>query len=205
MSGLHYLTTRDDARIAYRLDGDPALPLLVLSNSIGTDLRMWDGQIEALARRFRVLRYDARGHGASSVPPGPYPLARLGEDVIELLDALDAPRAHFLGLSLGGLVGQHPVRLVAGVPQRHEDRRHEGDDHQRHDPLEVHAVADVARPLRHLGGRVQEGIERLVDRIELLQPSPFVEQRLSLVESTAKRIHAGGWSMDEGLWLMAHS
>ncbi|MFV3366647.1 3-oxoadipate enol-lactonase [Pseudomonas sp. NY15435] len=106
MSQLHYLTTTDNTRIAYRLDGPATRPLLVLSNSIGTDLHMWDGQIAALAEHFRVLRYDARGHGASSVPPGPYPLSRLGEDVIELLDCVGVQRAHFLGLSLGGFVGQ---------------------------------------------------------------------------------------------------
>lgn len=106
MSQLRYLTTRDNARIAYRLDGPTEAPLLVLSNSIGTDLHMWDGQVAALSEHFRVLRYDARGHGASSVPPGPYPLARLAEDVIELLDSLQVQRAHFLGLSLGGFVGQ---------------------------------------------------------------------------------------------------
>ncbi|QJP06368.1 3-oxoadipate enol-lactonase [Pseudomonas multiresinivorans] len=117
MSPLHYLTTRDNARIAYRLDGSAGLPLLVLSNSIGTDLHMWDGQIAALSEHFRVLRYDARGHGASSVPPGPYSLAQLGEDVIELLDALGVQRAHFLGLSLGGFVGQW---LALNAPQRIE-------------------------------------------------------------------------------------
>ncbi|MBV7583923.1 3-oxoadipate enol-lactonase [Pseudomonas sp. PDM33] len=117
MSPLHYLTTRDKVRIAYRLDGAGGLPLLVLSNSIGTDLHMWDGQIAALSEHFRVLRYDARGHGASSVPPGPYSLARLGEDVIELLDALGVQRAHFLGLSLGGFVGQW---LALNAPQRIE-------------------------------------------------------------------------------------
>jgi len=115
MSQLRYLTTRDNTRIAYRLDGAAERPLLVLSNSIGTDLHMWDGQVAALTEHFRVLRYDARGHGASSVPPGPYSLARLGEDVIELLDALDVQRAHFLGLSLGGFVGQW---LALNAPQR---------------------------------------------------------------------------------------
>jgi len=106
MSQLHYMTTTDNTRIAYRLDGPATRPLLVLSNSIGTDLHMWDGQFASLAEHFRVLRYDARGHGASSVPPGPYPLSRLGEDVIELLDCVGVQRAHFLGLSLGGFVGQ---------------------------------------------------------------------------------------------------
>lgn len=117
MSPLHYLTTRDNTRIAYRLDGPAEGPLLVLSNSIGTDLHMWDGQIAAFGKHFRVLRYDARGHGASSVPPGPYSLARLGEDVIDLLDSLGVQRAHFLGLSLGGFVGQW---LALNVPQRIE-------------------------------------------------------------------------------------
>lgn len=117
MSPLHYLVTRDNARIAYRLDGAAERPLLVLSNSIGTDLHMWDGQIAALSEHFRVLRYDARGHGASSVPPGPYSLARLGQDVVELLDSLGVQRAHFLGLSLGGFVGQW---LALNAPQRIE-------------------------------------------------------------------------------------
>ncbi|WP_363800218.1 3-oxoadipate enol-lactonase [Lysobacter firmicutimachus] len=101
-----FFTTGDGVRLAYRLDGAADRPTLVLSNSIGTDLRMWDGQIAELARRFRVLRYDARGHGASGVPVGAYSLDRLGRDVIELMDGLGIGRAHFLGLSLGGFVGQ---------------------------------------------------------------------------------------------------
>jgi len=134
MSRLHYLTTRDNARIAYRLDGDSELPLLVLSNSIGTDLHMWDGQMPALTEHFRVLRYDSRGHGASSVPPGPYSLERLGEDVLELWDALHVQRAHFVGLSLGGIVGQWLAlnaaerieRLVLRIRPRGLDRRING-------------------------------------------------------------------------------
>jgi 3-oxoadipate enol-lactonase len=100
------LTLGDGCRIAYRLDGTADKPVLVLSNSIGTAMSMWDGQIPELSRQFRVLRYDFRGHGASSVPPGAYSVDRLGRDVIELLDALDIHRAHFCGLSLGGIVGQ---------------------------------------------------------------------------------------------------
>jgi 3-oxoadipate enol-lactonase len=99
-------TTGDGVRIAYRIDGGDRLPVLVLSNSIGTTLHMWDGQIDALSQRFRVLRYDTRGHGASGVPAGAYSMDRLGRDVIELLDALGIARAHFLGLSLGGFIGQ---------------------------------------------------------------------------------------------------
>lgn len=96
----------DGARIAYRLDGPVDRPVLVLSNSIGTTMQMWSRQLPQLTEHFRVLRYDMRGHGRSSVPAGAYSLDRLGRDVIELLDALRLDRVHFLGLSLGGYVGQ---------------------------------------------------------------------------------------------------
>jgi len=100
------ITTGDGARMAYRIDGPDNEPTLILSNSIATTLEMWDLQIPELSRHFRVVRYDTRGHGESSVPAGAYSLDRLGWDVIELLDALQIERAHFLGLSLGGFVGQ---------------------------------------------------------------------------------------------------
>jgi 3-oxoadipate enol-lactonase len=106
MSELNFVTVGDGTRIAYRFDGDAKKPVLVLSNSIATTLHMWDGQIAELSKHFRVLRYDFRGHGGSGVPAGGYSLDRLGRDVIELLDALGLGRVHFLGLSLGGFVGQ---------------------------------------------------------------------------------------------------
>lgn len=102
----HSFVTGDGCTIAYRLDGPPDLPVLVLSNSIATDLGMWDGQIAQLTDAFRVLRYDMRGHGASDAPVGAYSIDRLGRDVIELLDDLAIERVHFCGLSLGGFVGQ---------------------------------------------------------------------------------------------------
>ena len=88
-----------------RVDGPPDAPVLVLSNSLGTDLSMWDAQMPALTARFRVLRYDTRGHGASIVTPGPYTIGELGRDVLMLLDALKIRRAHFCGLSMGGMTG----------------------------------------------------------------------------------------------------
>ncbi|TWI58322.1 3-oxoadipate enol-lactonase [Pseudomonas duriflava] len=90
----------------YRLDGREDAPVLVLSNSLGTDLHMWDDQIPAFTEHFRVLRYDTRGHGSSSVTPGPYTIEQLGKDVIALLDALNIQKAYFCGLSMGGLIGQ---------------------------------------------------------------------------------------------------
>ena len=102
--------------IHYQLDGTAPGPVLVFSNSLGTDLGMWDWVLPKLRPHFRILRYDTRGHGQSGVPAGPYTLDALGEDVIELLDRLNIKKAHFCGLSLGGLTGQwlgvhYPERL----------------------------------------------------------------------------------------------
>jgi 3-oxoadipate enol-lactonase len=94
-------------RLHYRIDGtDPTKPWLMFCNSLGTDLRMWDAQVAGLSDHFRILRYDRRGHGRSSAPPPPYSIADLGGDAIALLDALEIPRTHFCGLSIGGLTGQ---------------------------------------------------------------------------------------------------
>jgi 3-oxoadipate enol-lactonase len=76
---------------------------LLLINSLGADLSMWEPQMPALAGRFRVIRYDARGHGRSPVPRGRYALADLGRDALALLDQLGVSRAHVCGLSLGGM------------------------------------------------------------------------------------------------------
>jgi 3-oxoadipate enol-lactonase len=103
---LAHATLGDGCRIAYRLDGPTDAPVLMLSNSLGTNLGMWAPQMEALVQSFRVLRYDSRGHGASDAPLGAYSLDRLGRDAVELLDALDLERVHFCGLSKGGMVGQ---------------------------------------------------------------------------------------------------
>ena len=101
-----YFRTGDGCRVAYRWEGAEGLPVLVLSNSIATNLSMWDRQVAELAGSFRVLRYDFRGHGGSDVPVGAYSLDRLGRDVLEMLDSLQVARVHFCGLSLGGFVGQ---------------------------------------------------------------------------------------------------
>ncbi|MWC29155.1 alpha/beta fold hydrolase [Paenibacillus sp. MMS18-CY102] len=103
---LHYFTADDNVRIAYRIDGSASNPVLMLANSIATTMNMWDGQIAELAKHYQVLRYDYRGHGSSDTPAGPYSFDRLGRDAIELLDTLHIEKVHFLGLSLGGVIGQ---------------------------------------------------------------------------------------------------
>lgn len=92
--------------IAYTVAGPDEAPALILSNSLGTTAQMWAPQLDALAKHYRVVRYDTRGHGASIAPPGAYTLELLGRDVLAVLDALDIERAHFCGISMGGLTGQ---------------------------------------------------------------------------------------------------
>jgi 3-oxoadipate enol-lactonase len=107
--------TAGDLGVHYALAGAEGTPVLLLSNSLGSDLSMWDGQVPALERRFRVLRYDSRGHGKTAVTAAPYTLDQLAGDVLRLLDALELSRVHFCGLSVGGLVG---VWLAARAPRR---------------------------------------------------------------------------------------
>lgn len=95
----------DGTALHYRFDGDASNPVLMLSNSLGSTLDMWDLQMPALTEHFRVLRYDNRGHGASDVPRGPYSMARIGQDAKELIEGLKLPPVVFCGLSLGGMVG----------------------------------------------------------------------------------------------------
>jgi 3-oxoadipate enol-lactonase len=101
----------------HRFDGPADAPVLVLSNSLGTDLGLWSENVPAWASSFRVLRYDQRGHGGSEVTPGPYSLELLGRDVIDLLDAVGVDHASFCGLSLGGATG---MWLAVNAPRRIE-------------------------------------------------------------------------------------
>lgn len=101
-----FMTQSDDCRIFYRAEGPVDAPGIIFSNSLGCDHLMWQAQADALKHRFRVVRYDQRGHGASDVPEGMYPLERLGADVIGIADHLGLEKFHFCGLSMGGLTGQ---------------------------------------------------------------------------------------------------
>jgi 3-oxoadipate enol-lactonase len=97
-------------RLHYRLDGNWAggsdAPVLVLGHALGVSHAMWLPQCDVLSAQFRLLSYDGRGHGDSTVTPGPYTVAQLGQDVLALTEALGIRRFHFCGLSMGGLVGQ---------------------------------------------------------------------------------------------------
>lgn len=106
----------------YEIEGAPDAPALVLSNSLGTDLQMWAPQMDSLLSRFRVLRYDTRGHGGSGLPAplsgslaAPFGFAELGQDVLAIMDHAGIGRAHFCGLSMGGMTG---MWLAANHPER---------------------------------------------------------------------------------------
>ena len=141
----------DGVRLHYDTQGSEALPCLVLSNSLGTDLSMWERQATALAEAFHVVRYDTRGHGQSDRCSAPLDVARLGQDVIGLLDHLGIGRAHFCGISMGGLTGQW---LAIHAPQR----------------IDKLALADTAARIGNAEGWTaraalvrREGIDRVAD------------------------------------------
>ncbi|WP_017615793.1 3-oxoadipate enol-lactonase [Nocardiopsis salina] len=99
----------------HTVTGPESAPVLLLGGSLGSTAQMWEPQAEALSTALRVVRFDMRGHGRSPVPDGPYTMADLGGDVLALLDRLGVERAHYAGLSLGGMVGQW---LAVNAPER---------------------------------------------------------------------------------------
>ncbi len=110
----------DGLKLAYRVDGPEGAPPLVLINSLGTNLHMWDAQTALLSPTLRVIRFDNRGHGASDVPAEPCTIEQYGGDVLALLDTLGIARAHLCGLSLGGVIAQwcaihHPERVISAT------------------------------------------------------------------------------------------
>lgn len=104
-----------DIDLSFRWDGPATGRTLVLSHALGLSMAMWQPQVERLSSAFRILRYDHRGHGASSVPPGPYTIENLGRDLLHLLDSEGLDKVSFCGLSLGGMVG---IWFGANAPER---------------------------------------------------------------------------------------
>jgi 3-oxoadipate enol-lactonase/4-carboxymuconolactone decarboxylase len=164
--------------------GPADAPPLLLSNSLGTDLSMWDPQIPVLSEHFRVIRYDTRGHGRSPVPPGPYTLDDLGGDVLALLDRLGLSTVHFCGLSLGGMTG---MWLAANAPERI-------------DRLVLCSTAPLLGPPEFWQGRIDAvragGTESLADGIiERWLTSAFAAAHPDVVKAVRTMVTAGP---DEG-------
>ena len=112
---------------AYRWDGNPDGPIVMMAHAMGTSHRIWDLQVPALAEKFRLLRYDWRGHGDSDAPPGPYSLPQFEADAVAVMDVLGLDKVHWVGISTGGMIGQglginyperlHSIALCNTTPQ----------------------------------------------------------------------------------------
>jgi 3-oxoadipate enol-lactonase len=106
----------NDIQVAYRWDGPEDAPVVMMAHAMGTSHRLWDPQIQTLIKDWRVLRYDWRGHGDTSAPPGPYTLSQFVDDAAATMDALQLESVHWVGISTGGMIGQgmgihHPQRI----------------------------------------------------------------------------------------------
>jgi len=169
----------DSVRIRYELTGDPALPPVVLSHSLGADLTMWEPQLRELTPHFRLLRYDTRGHGQSSIPDGPYTAATLGQDVLGLLDALNIQETIFCGLSMGGVIGQW---LGIHAPDR----------------IEKLILADTAAKIgtaETWNARIetvqQEGLDTIIPgTLERWFTAPFRAEQPEIIARTTAVLHA---------------
>lgn len=105
--------TIDGLRFDVRLDGPETAPVLMLSNSLSSNLSMWEPQIAAFTRKYRVLRYDQRGHGGTQISTKPFTIDRLADDAVAILDTLGIAKAHFCGVSMGGMTGMSLLRRHA--------------------------------------------------------------------------------------------
>jgi 3-oxoadipate enol-lactonase len=117
---MNTLLLHDGAHLAYQVEGPRDAPALTFVNSLGTDMRLWEPQAIRLSKYYRVLRYDIRGHGTSSLGDGPMTIEQLGRDLRSLLDHLEMERTHICGISLGGMVALwlaacHPERIGRAI------------------------------------------------------------------------------------------
>lgn len=112
---MQMIVSSDGCPIHLSIVGPDTAPVLIMSHPLGADLTIWEPQIEPLSKHFRLLRYDSRGHGKSGAPASAYTMARLGQDVLDVMDALKLETADWCGVSLGGMVGQW---LGANSPHR---------------------------------------------------------------------------------------
>lgn len=115
MSPNHQSVKANGINFAVRFDGNAKGPVVMMAHAMGTNMKLWDQQIDALADRYRIVRYDWRGHGSTDAPKGPYSLKQFVEDAVAVMDALSLPRVHWVGISTGGMIGQ-------GVGIHHGDR-----------------------------------------------------------------------------------
>lgn len=174
MTDTHTIALADGASLSVLLDGPEGAPWLLFSNSVLTDLSVWDAQVEALMDRFRILRYDQRGHGRSGVTEGAMDFHRYGADVIALMDALGIERCSFVGLSMGVPTG---LAAYAAAPDRFErfiavdgvSRAAPGREafwRERRDTARADGMAEIAR---QTAPRWMPGLDETAPQIERLR------------------------------------
>jgi len=165
--------------VNYTLEGPASAPVVTMSNSLASNLSMWEPQLPVLTSRYRVLRYDTRGHGGTEAPAGAYTLDELTEDVRALLQALGIPRTHFVGLSMGGMIGQilafkYPEMLqsvvlcdtMSRVPTEAkpmwEERIHAAQTHGMEPLVEPTLARWFTEPFRQLGAPVLDRVRTMI-------------------------------------------
>jgi 3-oxoadipate enol-lactonase len=136
-----------------QIDGPEGAPWLTFSNSLNTNFALWDRQVAVLTDRYRILRYNARGHDGTGAPPGPWNLEDLATDIIGLWDALGIECSHFVGLSIGGMTGQ---ALALGWPER----------------IEAYVLADTRADFT---GEFAATIPALIDRVAAEGLDPLIK------------------------------
>lgn len=136
-----------------QVDGPEGAPWLTFANSLNTNFALWDPQVEVLANRYRILRYNTRGHDGTDAPPGPWDLEDLAADIVGLWDALGIARSHFVGSSIGGMTGQ---ALALGWPER----------------INAHALADTQADFT---GKLAATVPALIERVADEGLDPLIE------------------------------
>ncbi len=163
----------------YQIDGEPDLPWLVFSNSVATDLSLWDIQVQALKSRFRILRYDQRGHGKSDAPSGEYSIDLAADDLRNLMNSLDIREANLVGISMGGMT-------VLTLAKRHP---------QLVDKLVVCDCGPAASPasanqwLQRIEAVKEKGMESIIDEtLGRWFTKETLDSKSSIVEAVADMI-----------------
>jgi len=183
------------AALAYRIEGPVDAPVMVLAHGLGADLRMWEDCAAEFARNYRVLRFDLRGHGRSSTPPGRYSADALAQDAIALLDELRLGRVHFVGNCLGARLG---LQLALRYGNRLESLVLCGVD----SAIAGDGLPESARdiPLRDLDAVVQPSLERWVTAGFRRTHPEQVEALRSMIQQTRVAGWFGGAAvLSEGL------
>lgn len=172
----------------YRIDGRHGAPALFFSNSLGTNLGMWDEQVRVLSGSFRIVRYDSRGHGLSDAPDGEYTMETLGRDALGLLDYLELDKVFYCGLSKGGMVGQW---LGANAPDRLEKLVLSNTSSYIGQPELWDQRIAAARSAAGMDGLVDAVVERWFTPAFIESGSDEIERVRQMILTTPGRGYAG--------------